>query len=179
MPLSKSFFGVRGDECQCGRRASIRHCPECGSTRTYARINRYHKYANGEVKLVENEYRCQGCGHLFVNEEREFCIAPPVGEALQAQKMRALHEAAQSGEYLTPAERVAAESLIKSMGGEVKASLSEEERNRLTNELRTAYRHHLLAFNTGEREDHPGEIEAYVENGIKMLEAEWLKASRS
>ena len=45
------------------------------------------------ARLGESEYRCMACGHLFIEEEREFCDAPPVGSVLAAQKVKALHEA--------------------------------------------------------------------------------------
>jgi len=139
------------------------------------------------MREVKVEFRCQGCGHLFVDEEREFCEAPPVGTSLATQKVRALHNAAQSGEYLSPTERIAAESVLKAMRAgtpleeakPVVAAMSEEERNRLTTELRTAYRHHLLAFNAKQRTDHQGTIDEYVEKGIKQFEEEWVKVSRA
>jgi hypothetical protein len=93
-----------------------------------------------------------------------------------------LQEATQSGEHLTPVERIAAESLLKAMKSGTEpslATLTEEERNKLVTELRTAYRYHLLAFNNHERPDHPGPIDEYVENGIKAMEQDWIKASRS
>lgn len=111
MAIQKQMLGVKGDECICGRRATIRHCPSCGSTRIYARSDRVHEYADGSLKKVEIEFRCQGCGHLFVEEERQFCEAPPVGQKLAAQKVRALAEAKEKGEYLRPADKKLADAL--------------------------------------------------------------------
>jgi len=150
-------------------------------------MSRVHKFLNGELKHVDTEFRCQACGHLFVDEERQFCEAPPVGKTLAAQKVRALHAAKQTGEYLTPSERIAAESVAKLIRGgtpieEAKPTavkLSEEELAKMRNELRRAHLHHLLAFNAKQRPDHPGPIEEYIENGIKQLEADWLKASQA
>ena len=187
MPVSNQMIGVTGDECVCGRRATIRHCPECGSFRIYGRSGRLHKHLDGVERLVERQFRCQACTHLFIDAEREYCQAPAVGKKLAQQKVAALHEAAQSGDTLTPTERIAAESILKAIRSgtpfeEAKPSvmtLSEDERNKLTTELKTAYRYHLLAYNAKQRPDHPGTVEEYVENGIKQLEADWLKTSRS
>src|SRR5213079_2690965 len=111
MPISSQMIGIHGDQCNCGRRATIRHCPACGSARVYGRSGRMHTHLNGEVKLVKTEFRCQACTHLFIDEEREFCEAPAVGSRLAAQRVRALAEAKASGEYLRPKEDKAAESL--------------------------------------------------------------------
>ena len=98
MPISNQMIGIPGDECICGRRSTIRHCPSCGSFRVYGRTGRVHTFASGEQKLVKTEFRCQACTHLFVDEEREFCEAPAVGKKLAAQKVAALHEAARTGD---------------------------------------------------------------------------------
>ena len=82
MGVPKNHIGFKGDECQCGRRASLLHCTKCGSSRLYARRNRLHKLPDGTAKLVEIERVCQTCGHCFIDVEREFCEAPPVGEVL-------------------------------------------------------------------------------------------------
>lgn len=111
MPVPNHLIGVKGDECQCGRRASVRHCPSCGSSRIYARQRRHHVFVDGSTRLVEVEFRCQTCGHLFVDEEREFCDAPPVGPKLAAQKVKALHEASQTGEYLRPEDQKIADAI--------------------------------------------------------------------
>lgn len=111
MPIAKEVIGVMGDECQCGRRATVRHCIKCGSTRIYARMDRLHTFTDGSQRYVAVQLRCQGCGNLFVEEERTFCDAPPVGPKLAAQKARALYEARQSGESLSTKE----EQLVKAM----------------------------------------------------------------
>ena len=91
MAIPKNHLGIKGvDECQCGRRATLMHCTKCGSSRVYARQNRAHTHMNGEVKFVETQFRCQTCGHLFIEAEREFCDAPPVSEALARQKALAM-----------------------------------------------------------------------------------------
>lgn len=111
MPTPKEYIGVKGDECDCGRRKTILHCPVCGSSRVYARKRRLHKMLDGSEKYVEIQYCCQRCGHLFIEEEREWCNAPPVGPTLALQKAKALYEARQSGEYLRPSEAKAAKAI--------------------------------------------------------------------
>jgi hypothetical protein len=101
------FAGVKGDECQCGRRASVRHCPSCGSARIYgySKPDRYTGM-DGRTKLVENLYRCLSCSKRFIDEEREFCQAPPFTAALALLRQQRLHEAAQAesrgNPYLDP-----------------------------------------------------------------------------
>lgn len=111
MRVPSRLVGVKGDECQCGRRASIRHCTVCGSPRIYARMNRLHVFVSGEKKWVETEFRCQGCGNLFIEEEREFCEAPPISSVLAQQRIKAIFDAKQSGEYLRPLDAQIAESV--------------------------------------------------------------------
>jgi hypothetical protein len=187
MPVSSQMLGVAGDECQCGRRATVRHCPSCGSFRVYGRTNKVHKFPDGSYKLVETEFRCQACTHLFVDEEREFCEAPAVGKKLATQKVAALHEAAKSGDALTPAERIAAESILKAMRSGTplenvktpRLTMTDDERNRLITELKKAHLQHLLEYNAKQRSDHPGPIEEYVKKGIEQNEQDWIKASRA
>jgi hypothetical protein len=105
--------GIKGDECDCGRRASILHCNACGSTRIYARSARLHTHMNGETKFVETQLRCQTCGHTFIQEERQFCDAPPISEALAKLKVQRLYQARQQGEYLRPSDEKIAELIDK------------------------------------------------------------------
>jgi hypothetical protein len=111
MPTPKQHLGVKGDECNCGRRLTIRHCPACGSSRHYARRNRFHKHLDGSYKEVPVEFSCYACGHLYIDEEREFCSAPPVGQKLAQQRVRALYEAGQAGEYLRPEDQKIADAI--------------------------------------------------------------------
>jgi hypothetical protein len=116
MAISRDMIGIKGDECQCGRRWTIRHCIACGSTRLYTRQNRHHTMLDGTVKLVEKETRCQSCGQLFIEEERQWCEAPPVGQTLAKLRVQRLAEAVQSGEYLRPQDAKAAEVIEKLIG---------------------------------------------------------------
>jgi hypothetical protein len=111
MRVRGNLAGIKGDQCDCGRRASILHCLACGSTRIYARTGRLHTHMNGETKFVETQLRCQTCGHLFIQDERPFCDAPPVGEKLAAQKVRALAQARKQGEFLRPEDEKLAQIL--------------------------------------------------------------------
>jgi hypothetical protein len=111
MPTPKDHIGVKGDECVCGRRKSVLHCPHCGSSRVYARKRRLHKMLNGEEKFVEIQFCCQRCGHFFIEEEREWCDAPPVGPVLAQQKAIALFEAHKAGEHLRPSDERAAKAM--------------------------------------------------------------------
>lgn len=112
MAQQAHLIGIRGDECQCGRRATIRHCPVCGSSRIYG-YSTPQAYTNqrGEVKVATKLYRCLGCAFKFVDEDREFCEAPPVGVKLAAQKVKALQEAKESGEHLRGTEQKIVESI--------------------------------------------------------------------
>ena len=116
MPTPKYALGIKGDECQCGRKNSIRHCPLCGSTR-------YYGYANEQLREYPNPkdpegdsvwkkvklYRCLQCANKFTDGEREFCGAPPIGNASALQRVQSLMEASPEG--LTPEQQKASESL--------------------------------------------------------------------
>lgn len=111
--VRRDILGFKGDECDCGRRASVLHCNACGSTRIYARSNRQHEHLNGEIKFVENQFKCQTCGHVFIQAERQFCDAPPVSEVLAKLKVQRLAEAAKTGEYLRPKDAKVADALTE------------------------------------------------------------------
>jgi hypothetical protein len=53
---------------------------------------------NGEAKEVKIQYRCITCGHDFIDTEREWCTAVPIGEALAKQHVRSLVAAQASGD---------------------------------------------------------------------------------
>lgn len=110
---------VKGDECSCGRRASIMHCPICGSTRIYARQSRHHKMLDGSTKFVEIQYRCQRCGQLFIDEERTSCGAPPTRKELAKRRALVL------GEELMRSNPERAHEILNS-GGDVGRALKEE-----------------------------------------------------
>src|ERR1700681_1337868 len=126
MVIPERIIGVKGDECDCGRRATVRHCTTCGSARVYARQNKLHIFPSGEKRFVEVQFRCQSCGHLFVEEEREFCQAPPVTPALAKLKAQRLYEASKDNEYLKPSVIVEAQKLAGQKPNEEVKALSEE-----------------------------------------------------
>lgn len=114
--VRQEVMGIKGDECDCGRRSSIIHCNQCGSTRVYARSGRLHTHLDGSVGYVDIQFRCQTCGHLFISEERKFCDAPPVSAALAKLKIARLAYAQQQGEFLRPKEAEIAQSLTDLLG---------------------------------------------------------------
>lgn len=111
MAIPKHHMAIKGDECQCGRRASLRHCIRCGSSRVYSRLNQWHTHMDGTTKPVPSQYRCQTCSMLFIESEREWCLAPPVGTMLAAQQIKAIHEAGTTGEYQRPEDIKIAKAL--------------------------------------------------------------------
>lgn len=184
MPVSAQMLGVKGDECPCGRRATIRHCPSCGSSRIYGRTGRMHTFLSGETKLVQTEFRCQACTHLFIDEERIFCEAPAVGQKLAAMRVRALHDASQTGEYLTPVERKAAESILKAVRAgqsledaepnpDIKAEMSAKDLTRLEWDLRRAWADTNIAFKMKRSNVDPGRWQSYVKEKMKELGIDW------
>lgn len=111
MSIPHHLRGVKGDECQCGRRASIRHCPACGASRIYGYVNeQWFERPNGKVERVRL-FRCLSCAHKFTDSDREFCEAPPVSAALALQRIKAIHDASQTGEYLRPQDEAIAKAL--------------------------------------------------------------------
>jgi len=162
MPVSKQLLGVKGDECICGRRATIRHCPACGSTRCYARLNRFHQFVGGEIRKVDNEFRCQGCGHLYVDEERALCEAPPVGPVLAAQRVKSIYDAKQAGEHLNPKEVKIAKAIDSLVGGQTEEQRAAADK-RLDFQIRQLWADEVFAHKEGRQENHPGPIEPYIE----------------
>jgi hypothetical protein len=178
MPVSKEYLGVKGDECQCGRRMSIRHCTKCGSTRTYSRMNRMHEHLDGSRKHVDIQFRCQGCGHLYIEEEREFCEAPPAGAKLALRRAAALAESIITGSITTgvvrlPTRPVASATQLSSSQTQSspKAMSKEEfahEVDRIKYKLRVQYTDMKI-----EGYDFKGEsVNQYVDRRLKELEEE-------
>jgi hypothetical protein len=103
MAVPAHLRGIKGDECQCGRRASVRHCPVCGSSRLYAFSNeQWREKLDGSGAERVRLSRCISCAHRFTDAEREFCDAPPISTALATLKLKALQDAKAQGEYLRP-----------------------------------------------------------------------------
>lgn len=165
MRISSNLIGVKGDECQCGRRQTIAHCPVCGSTRRYARANRMHKFANGEERYVKTEFRCMTCGNEYVDEERFLCEAPPIGAKLAMQRVRAIAEAQQQGEILNPKEAKIAKAIDTIVGTspEQTAELKAAADKKLDFMIRQLWADEVFAFKSGKQEAHPGPIEPFIE----------------
>jgi hypothetical protein len=164
MRVSQNLVGVPGDECICGRRQTVAHCPSCGSTRRYARANRMHRLVDGTDKFVKVQLRCMSCGHEYIDAEREFCEAPPVGAILAAQKARALYEAKQSGEYLSDKELKMLKA-VETLTGVSATQLSPEQREELEAKLdmmiRSAWADAMFAHRDKSGPD-PGPCEEFV-----------------
>ncbi len=139
MRVNQNLIGVRGDECICGRRKTVAHCPVCGSTRRYARSNRMHRLVDGTEHFVKVQFRCMTCGHEYIDAEREFCEAPPVGATLASQKVRALYDAKKTGEYLNDKDAKMLKT-VEALTGVSARKLSAEERQNLENRLDTMIR---------------------------------------
>jgi hypothetical protein len=103
MTLPLNYVACEGDACKCGRRASIRHCPTCGSFRCEGRASLRIRRDNGDV--VER-YKCMRCMEIFDDYARQFCEAPVYltkGQKVVEDIKRA-HEALISGHPLTEKE---------------------------------------------------------------------------
>jgi hypothetical protein len=174
MRVSSNVIGVKGDECQCGRRATVVHCPVCGSTRRYARSNRLHKMLDGSEKFVRDEFRCMTCGHLYIDEERILCEAPPIGTVLAQQKVKAIYDASKTGEYLSPKETKIAKTLDNLVNETNLVSETTEQQKleadkKLDFLLRQAWADEVFAFKSGKSTNDPGPCAEYVERRVKEL----------
>jgi hypothetical protein len=97
------------------------------------------------MKYVEIEFRCQRCGHLFIEEEREFCDAPPTTTALARQKIQAIHESSKTGEYLSPIDKNLANALNDIIGTQPQSQEERENaRKIIITKLRGAYADMIL-----------------------------------
>lgn len=97
------------------------------------------------MKYVEIEFRCQRCGHLFIEEEREFCDAPPTTTALARQKIQAIHESSKTGEYLSPIDKNLANALNDIIGTQPQSQEERENaRKIIIMKLRGAYADMIL-----------------------------------
>jgi hypothetical protein len=164
------FQGVHGDECNCGRRASIRHCPSCGSARIYAYAHpEYHTNLAGDIELVNQLFRCYGCGHKFIDAERQFCEAPPFGVELAKLKVRRLAEAKQRGEYLRPDEQKVAEILEK-----VQEHIQEEPNEPLPVVKGTVEAEAVVETLPTIDLEHPGLTQAEYNVAEKAFKLEWV-----
>jgi len=137
MAVPQHLLGVTGDECQCGRRASVRHCPFCGSSRIYGYVPQFVRQPDNTFKELKL-FRCMSCGGRFEDWEREHCDAPPISRALAQQKVRALSEASKTGEYLNPNDKEAAKA-INELLVETHKELTDNELRKLDFSFRTMW----------------------------------------
>lgn len=178
MPIPSHLVGLHGDECQCGRRKSVRHCPSCGSARVYgyAREQIRTNDKTGQLEQVRL-FRCMSCSHRFTDAEREFCDAPPISTKLAAQKIAAIHAAAHQGAALTPDEQ-----RIANVVDTLAPSATSEEKKyalaKLKQNLRVVWSQELLALKQHDGNDakHPETVEAYIARQLKAIPDEYLKA---
>lgn len=141
MPIPEHLKGVTGDECICGRRLSVRHCPSCGSARIYGYATlQWHRSVRGEMEQVQL-YRCLACAHRFTDVERfDHCEASPVTTALAKQKIKALHEARKTGEPLTDTEKKLVDALEQVAPNEFKpVEITDAQLKQLWTEIRQSW----------------------------------------
>lgn len=181
MPVPAHVRGVKGDECQCGRRTSVRHCPACGSSRTYGYAQeQWHQKIDGTMEKVQL-FRCISCAHKFTDAEREFCEAPPITTALAAQKLKAIKDAREQGEYLNSNDAKIAQAFDELTNPIVQ---SDEQKltahKNLVNKIRNSYVDNIAEIasksnRTFQQVRDSGEItesmEDYVERMLKELGA--------
>jgi len=165
--MGERNIGIKGDECVCGRRASVLHCPACGSSRVYARENRKHTMLDGSVKHVDTQFRCQRCGHLFIEEERQFCDAPPVSKKLAEQKARALAQSLLEANPERAHQLIEQGTLVKDFNEELQEIEAEQQHpptDRKEYDLHMEWVHYN--YNHGKP---PGglTVEEYVERRLK------------
>jgi len=128
---------------------------------------------DGSEKYVEIQYCCQRCGHLFIEEEREWCDAPPVGPVLALQKAKALYEARQTGEYLRPSDERAAkaiEELLKTQSLVEAKAKTPEDVNKAMKDLEYSLRYQWADLNIDAKLKGPPleeDVEAFVTRRMK------------
>jgi len=186
MPTPKSLWGIRGDECQCGRRATVRHCPDCGSTIYYAprRLEIREKPGpNGDpIPFLVQTFHCRRCPSVFTDADREFCQASPIGEALTRLRIQNIHNAKRSGESLTPTEEKIAKSVSDLLDDNQQAAVagvdSDEAAYRefriIESQLMQMYNEEAFKYKQ-EGKEHPETVDEFVSkmmtmHGIKRVE---------
>ncbi len=164
MSQQPRFQGFPGDECICGRRATIRHCPECGSVILYPYAKPEH-FTNrrGEMIITDRLFRCRACGKKFVDEDRDFCDAPPTNLVLAKLKVQRLNEARARGHYLTPQEEKIAGIVAK-----IKAPKSEASNGNESTEAQTEPKSEVEALAEGS--SNPKDINFIPPNGLTRPE---------
>jgi hypothetical protein len=136
MPIPTYLVGIPGDECDCGRRKSVRHCPACGSSRLFGYAQpQWHKDVYGNMEQTQL-YRCIACAHRFTDKERVYCDAPPISTPLARQKMEAVRQAKEQGEPLRPNDAKLADVVNEIIGNPTNVTVRLKN---TWNALRNAY----------------------------------------
>lgn len=139
MPIQKMYVGVEGDRCRCGRKESIRHCPNCGSFQVDARpsLRKSASDCFSAVKPVEF-FRCRRCGLVFEDALRKDCEAP-IYETEVMKAVRVVLDARHEqlvGNPLTRSEQRAVDAIedlgVKSVVDEIIAQQDPELVRRLS-----------------------------------------------
>jgi hypothetical protein len=74
MSLPANYVGIEGDRCQCNRRASIIHCPVCGSFKVQYKASL--STMRGQNERI-SRFKCSKCGMVFEeNDWKTHCEAP-------------------------------------------------------------------------------------------------------
>lgn len=167
--------GFKGDLCECGRRRTVRHCPSCGSTSYYARKCAAHKSrVTGEFVEVKFVYHCRPCYTDFIDDERNFCEAPPVSQALARKRVQALASAVQTGEQLSPTEQSVVDALKAAATPEQAQALEppkpsdQKEFEANLWKLRNEWADLSFAFKEG-KGDNPGPCDFWLKRRVKEL----------
>ena len=81
------------------------------------------------------------CAHPFQDSDREYCDAPPISRALAVQKVKALHEASKTGEYLNPDDKKAADAIneLVTKAPQAPQELSDSELGKMDFQLRNIW----------------------------------------
>jgi hypothetical protein len=103
MALPDYYVATEEDMCKCGRKASIHHCPRCGSfkLKAYAKLESIYD-EHGNLTEVQ-AYRCDACNFRF-NERMFLACQAPIYETREMTKQRKQIELA-AGFPLNQSER--------------------------------------------------------------------------
>ncbi len=127
MSLPSNYVGVDGDKCRCNRRASLRHCPSCGSFKVNFRRSQSGKSSTGHY--IER-FICSRCGRVFDDDDRKVCEAPTYLTKVQraAADIARAQQAASQGGPLTKKEEVIVEAFPANelVGSQQTAQVSED-----------------------------------------------------
>jgi hypothetical protein len=150
---------------------SVRHCPSCGSTRSYAYVHKVSRKNSLTGELEEHQkYRCIPCGTEYIDAEREFCHAPVVSTQLVAQRLRAMQETAKAGIALSSEEKKMVKAIKtivpESEGVIVPTTVEEKEKelDKIKHQLRCLYADERVA---GKR--HTMTMDEFVDEELKRL----------